>query len=407
MKFIHFADCHLDGYRDYKLAKLGFSNFKKVLQAAITEQVDFVLLAGDLFNTAIPRVEALKIATAELKKVQEAHIPVYAIAGSHDYSPNGKTVLDVLELAGLITLVMKGTVNSEKKLELEFTKDPKTGALITGIVGKKGMLDSAYYKDLDTRRLHGEGFKIFMFHTALEELKTKEFENMPGQSLSMLPTGFDYYAGGHVHVVQRYSDKKYTNIIYPGPTFPNSFRELELLGSGSYVLYDSAREDPIQHRKISAKQVVPLNISVDDLSILQAKDKIAKSIAQQTVQDAIVLLRLSGTLSEGSVKDLELDEVVRSCLHAGAFHVLRNTSKLQSKEFKEVDTETYGDIESVERETIQEHIDQIALPADLDEKELIQKVLEKLELTQIDGETKGTFTERVIAEAKVLFEKKN
>ena len=35
-----------------------------------------VLLAGDLFNTALPRVDALKFVTRELKRLQEKNIPV-------------------------------------------------------------------------------------------------------------------------------------------------------------------------------------------------------------------------------------------------------------------------------------------------------------------------------------------
>jgi DNA repair exonuclease SbcCD nuclease subunit len=403
MRFIHFADCHLDGFRDYKLAKLGFANFKVVIQAALDKQVDFVLLAGDLFNTAIPRIEALKVATEELKKLQDAKIPVYAIAGSHDYSPNGKTVLDVLELAGLLTLVMKGEVTPEKKLRLEFTKDKKTGALITGIIGKKGMLDSAYYQSLDTNKLQGDGFKIFMFHTALEELKTKEFENMPGHSLSMLPSGFDYYAGGHVHVVQRYSDKNYQNIVYPGPTFPNSFRELELLKKGSYVLYDDEREEKYSHEFIETKKVLSYTFSVEGKSASEAKEYILKSVPE-SVQDAIVLLRIIGTLEQGTVQDMELDDIIKELHKRQAFHVLRNTAKLQSMTFEEEEyAHAQADIDTVEKETIEEHLNQIPLP-ELNEKETTEKLLHAFEIHQIDGETKSTFTSRVIDRVKDIIE---
>ena len=39
------------------------------------KEVDFVIIAGDLFNTAIPRIDAVKFATEQLKRLQEANIP--------------------------------------------------------------------------------------------------------------------------------------------------------------------------------------------------------------------------------------------------------------------------------------------------------------------------------------------
>lgn len=403
MKFIHFADCHLDGFRDFKLAQLGLANFKTVIQAAIDQKVNFVIIAGDLFNTAIPRVEALKTATEQLKRLADNNIPVYAIAGSHDYSPNGKTVLDVLELAGLLINVMKGEVTDDKHLRLEFTKDEKTGALITGIIGKKGMLDSAYYRNLNTTNLVGDGFKIFCFHTALEELKTKDLEHMQGHSLSMLPTGFDYYAGGHVHIVKRYSDHDYCNIVYPGPTFPNSFSELEKLKRGSYVLYDSSLKQPVSHQYIEPKTVRAFTINVNDLTASQAHDKIISQV--NNIDQCIVLLRILGTLREGTVGDIQLDDVTKEIHKQGAFHVLRNTAKLQSMSFNEVEAPS-GDVQTVEQETIKEHTGQIPLPG-FDEKVIIDQLLCSLELEQHDGETRTTFHERVVEKGKEIFEKEN
>ena len=48
-------------------------------------------------------------------------------------------------------------------------------------------------KELDLKNLEEEeGFKIFMFHTALTELKPKNLERMDSAPISLLPKGFDY-----------------------------------------------------------------------------------------------------------------------------------------------------------------------------------------------------------------------
>src|SRR3989344_988296 len=138
MKFAHLADCHLGGWREPKLQELGLKTFKKVIDYCIREYVGFVLISGDLFDTALPNIELLKETASELARLKENDISVYIIAGSHDFSPSGKTMLDVLEKAGLIENVAK--LNENK---LEFTLD-RTGTKITGLLGKKGSLDKEF-----------------------------------------------------------------------------------------------------------------------------------------------------------------------------------------------------------------------------------------------------------------------
>ena len=136
MKFAHIADCHVGGWSELKLKELGMQAFSSAIDKCITEEVDFVLLAGDLFNTALPSIDLLKQVALDFRKLKDMKIPCYVIPGSHDYSPSGKTMLDVIENAGLIVNVVK--FSSENVLD--FTED-KTGVKITGLFGKAGGLD--------------------------------------------------------------------------------------------------------------------------------------------------------------------------------------------------------------------------------------------------------------------------
>ena len=173
MKYAHLADLHLGSWRDDKMRNLSTKAFLTAIDDCIKKEVDFILFAGDLFNTSLPNLDTLKIVTKKLKELQDKNIPVYAIAGSHDYSPTGKTMIDVLENAGLLINVCKGEV-IEQKLNLRFTVDKKTNTKITGILGKKGLLDKVYYQNLELNNLEQEpGYKIFMFHTTISELKPK------------------------------------------------------------------------------------------------------------------------------------------------------------------------------------------------------------------------------------------
>jgi len=169
MKFGHIADVHLGSWREPKMRDLGSRAWIAAIRMCLDKKVDFVLISGDLFNTSVPPIESLKLAVMQLKKLKDAGIPVYTIAGSHDFSASGKTMLEVLEEAALVRNVCRGSVEGDK-LRLDFTVDPETGAKITGMIGKKGMLEKKYYEDLFRQNLEAEnGFKIFMFHTAFQK----------------------------------------------------------------------------------------------------------------------------------------------------------------------------------------------------------------------------------------------
>ena len=152
MKYAHLADLHLGSWRDQKMRDLSTQAFLTAIDRCIQEKVDFILFAGDIFNTSLPALDTLKIVTKKLKELQDYNIPVYAIAGSHDFSPSGKTMIEVLEHAGLLKNVCKGSVE-DGKLKLHFTIDKKTGTKITGVAGRKGQLDKFYYHNLSLDHL--------------------------------------------------------------------------------------------------------------------------------------------------------------------------------------------------------------------------------------------------------------
>ena len=55
------ADCHIGSWRDPKLRDANTKAFLKAINLCIEKQVDFVLIAGDLFNTALPGIDALRL----------------------------------------------------------------------------------------------------------------------------------------------------------------------------------------------------------------------------------------------------------------------------------------------------------------------------------------------------------
>ena len=69
VKFAHLSDCHLGCWRQEELQRLNFESFQKIINKSIEEKVDFILIAGDLFDSAYPPIEILKDTFTEFKKI--------------------------------------------------------------------------------------------------------------------------------------------------------------------------------------------------------------------------------------------------------------------------------------------------------------------------------------------------
>ena len=95
MKFTHMADCHIGSWRDPKLKTLAHA-FVKAIDISIKEKVDFILIAGDMFNI-ISRLDNLEVCS-KLRQLRIWEFPCI-LCQDHDYSASGKTILDVLEEA--------------------------------------------------------------------------------------------------------------------------------------------------------------------------------------------------------------------------------------------------------------------------------------------------------------------
>ncbi len=397
MRFAHFADIHIGSWADERLAEASTKAFAKAVGICIEKPVDFMLISGDFFNTSLPSIDRLKEVTCKLKELADRGLPVYVIPGSHDFSPTGKTMLDVLENAGLFTNVMRGTGNDDGKLQLNFTVDRKTGAKIVGIGGKKGMLDKHYYAQLLLDNLENEpGFKIFMFHTAIEEFKPKGMEQMDAVPLAMFPKGFSYYAGGHIHRVFEREVDGYGLITMPGPLFPNNFDELELIGNGGFYIVESSPDGKAKatHCPIVIHNVHTITVDAEKKTPEEVTDALMAAIEQKEFYNTIVLVRVAGKLRSGRTTDVGFRQFLEAVYEKRAVYVAKNTSKLVGKDFEEIKVD-YRSVEDAEQKLIAEHAGQSkAFPVEK-EKELANQLLHILAKEKEEGETIADFEKRI------------
>ncbi|MFP4655976.1 MAG: exonuclease SbcCD subunit D [Candidatus Woesearchaeota archaeon] len=405
MKFSHIADCHIGSYRDERMSNLTLEAFKRAVENSIAEKVDFILISGDLFNTSIPSIDSIKETASLLRKLYVAGIPVYVIAGSHDFSPSGKTMLDVFENSGLCKNVARGKTDEEGKLKLTFTVDETTDAKMTGVVGRRGSLERSYYEAMDNEEIeNASGFKIFMFHSAITELKPKGMEKTESSPISYLPKGFNYYAGGHVHSVIKYSSDELGGVIaYPGPLFPNTFKEIEDLEQGGFYIFDSSHPDLLRFIPIRLKEIIKIGVDATMKSPEEVLSELHEKTEKEELTDKIVLIRIWGKLGNGNTSDVKLGETIAEMYEQGAFFILRNTASLTSESFEEMrpTTESLANLEHevIEKNTGQMKFSKIPLK---DEKATARELVEMLDIEKQEGETSKDFEERVLENASFL-----
>src|SRR6185312_13393479 len=102
VKFLHTADWHtgktLKG-RDRleeQRAVLG-----EIVQIAEEQQVDAVLIAGDVYDTVAPSAPAQHLVVQTLLRLRQTGAEVIAIAGNHDHGPTFEAYRPLMGVAGI------------------------------------------------------------------------------------------------------------------------------------------------------------------------------------------------------------------------------------------------------------------------------------------------------------------
>jgi DNA repair protein SbcD/Mre11 len=223
--FVHASDLHL-GYAQYGLEarRQDFDSvFSEIVERTIELKPDFMIIAGDLFHQARPTNATLENAIRRFKQISDAGIPVLTVDGSHDSAPNmiTGTILNPLDSAGLIVHL------------------PRREGACWRLAERCYVYGVPNYR---SRRKTEEGLpiffeqnppkpdpavsNIFVFHAAVDLPCVKppyiEAEVPP----DLLPTGFNYYAAGHVH--ERYMGGfKDGLLVYSGCTETVSYDEIK------------------------------------------------------------------------------------------------------------------------------------------------------------------------------------
>jgi len=199
IRFIHTADLHLDSpfgkLSRYdatladRLRDASFKAFRSIVDTAIRERVDFVIIAGDIFDSENSSLRAQLDFFKELKRLSAEEIPVYFNCGNHDPLSSWMKHLSLPEGAHRF---------SSREVEtILFEKEGEVLAEISGI----SFEEKSVHENL---ALHfPEVNNQVPFHVAVLHGTVGAAEGhtpyAPFSVEDVIDKGYDYWALGHIH----------------------------------------------------------------------------------------------------------------------------------------------------------------------------------------------------------------
>ena len=243
MKFIHTSDWHL-GRQLHNQSLLEDQRFvlDQIIKLAIEHEVNAVVVAGDIYDRAVPPAQAVDLLDEVLSRlVNEHNIPVLMIAGNHDsYSRLGfgssHMASNGLYIEGPLTKTIKPVILGEATQgRAAFFMIPYTEPVTLKNIHPEAAVDIDSHQEamgfiLDQVRAYDtQGLpKVIVSHCFIDGGEESESERplSMGGADKINPTLFEdfaYSALGHFHGPQY---KGSENIRYSGSPLKYSFSEV-------------------------------------------------------------------------------------------------------------------------------------------------------------------------------------
>ncbi len=321
-RFLHLADVHLgfDRYDSKTRTQDFFYAFNDAIEKyAIAEQVDFVLIAGDLFEHRNIQPAILNQAQSCLQELQAAGIPVLAIEGNHDNRPYGTKTNWLRYLAdwGLLILLEPGDISADEPFYSAW--DGQSGGYIDLDCGVR-ILGSSWYGASAPKAIEqivagmqalppSPGPTILMFHHGMEgQIARYQGALRYADVLPLKQAGVDYLALGHIH--KNYEMEGW--IFNPGSTEANSIEEASYKRGAYLVEINQSGIQAVLKQDYQQRSIVRLRLAATGQETAEDLEKLAiatleQAIQKQQIQPAaapIVELRITGQVG---FDRLELD----------------------------------------------------------------------------------------------------
>jgi len=254
VRLLHTSDWHL-GRTFHRVDLLGAQRtfLAWLLERAVADEVDVVVVSGDIFDRAVPNVEAVSLASWALAEFARAGIPVVLISGNHDSATRLGFAAELMQYSGIHLRTQH--YDCDKPITLRDSAGP------VHIFAIPYLDPDVVHRDFDTGRSHTEvlssamsriraflvdnpGRSIVSAHAFITGGATSDSERDirvggVGDAPAAIFDGVDYVALGHLHGAQAISGSTAT-IRYSGSPMAFSFSEINHRTSVTLVDIDDS-----------------------------------------------------------------------------------------------------------------------------------------------------------------------
>jgi DNA repair protein SbcD/Mre11 len=240
MKFFHAADIHLDSplrgldrYEGAPADKLRGATrraLEGLVEQCIAEKVDFLLIAGDLYDGDWTDYNTGLFFVAQMARLREAGIRVISVRGNHDAKskilrlPEGVRELSTSKSETVIFEDLGVAVHGRGYARVDTTED----------------LAQSY------PATRGGYLNIGLLHTACEG-REGHASYAPCRVGDLVAKGYDYWALGHVHAREVLNREPW--VVFPGNLQGRHARETGPKGA-TLVTVEDGRIKAVEHRVV-------------------------------------------------------------------------------------------------------------------------------------------------------------
>lgn len=315
MKFLHTADLHI-GKKLFEMSLIEDQKYilEQIADIASARQVDAVVIAGDVYDRAVPSTEAVTLLDDFLTGLQEQGIPVIMISGNHD-SPERVSFADaILEkqgiyIAGNFQQPLKTVVLEDEHGPVHFVCMPFVKPAVVGMQDSAGAVEQMLASQPMTLSLRQRYVLVTHYFVTgvlgeCPELSDSETDVNVG-GLDSVPASyfqnFSYVALGHIHKPQNVnSGSERCRVSYSGSPLKYSFSEALGEKSVNVVELDECGVASVEKCPLKPlREMRCLKGRLEDLmdpAVLEENKEIREDYLQITLTDTEELIDPIGTL---------------------------------------------------------------------------------------------------------------
>jgi len=295
MRFIVSADTHLGSpirsvalrnpELGERLKQASFDTFRRIVEVAISEAADALVLAGDIFDSDFPDLKSRAFLIRQLTHAASAGIPTVLIRGNHDALLDHTTQGD---LGPDIHLLHKGNPTVEIG-----------DAMFHGLSFEKSHQENSFlpnYPEPVAGRVN-----VGLMHTSLGGSPSHD-PYAPCSEQDLLAHGYDLWCLGHIHLpFERRSGSALA--VMPGIPQPRHYGER--FGGGVAVVTLGDGDPQFEHRNVGHLKFIEAELDLTDCrDQTEVLNKIGEALKSAQDPDLLTAVRLQITTARHTTDDL-------------------------------------------------------------------------------------------------------